>query len=112
MALKTTQPPPALCLRPGSALIGRVRVGRSPVLALIWTVRDMHVAANERDRALTNTEAIQLLQEFLKSYDRQRGLKWSDFTGHIEEYQIGRKLTRAEIHRFVKRNQVTIARSR
>ena len=81
-------------------------------MALIWTVNDVHTAANERDRALTKAEAIKLLDEMHQHYNPQYGLKWSDFTCYIEEYELGRPLTQSEITRFVKRNQLTIARSR
>ena len=79
-------------------------------MVLLWTVKDVHTAANERDRALTNAEAVQVLQVLFKHHDRQEGLKWSDFTSYIEEYALGRKMTRAEIRRFVKLNRLTIRR--
>ena len=79
-------------------------------IALVWTVRDVHTAANERDRTLTNAEAEKLLSEMLKHYNPQNGLQWSDFTSYIDEYQLGRKMTRKEIRRFVKLNKLTIQR--
>jgi len=79
-------------------------------IAIIWTVQDVHTAANERDRALTNDEAAKLLQEMLKHHNKQLGLKWSDFTGYIEDYQLGRKMNPKEIRRFVKKNALTIQR--
>ena len=37
--------------------------------------------------------------------------KWrEDLTSHVEEYALGRKLTRAELKRFVKKNILTIDR--
>ena len=79
-------------------------------IALVWTVREVHTAANERDRALTRTEAVKLLQVMLENHNPQYGLRWSDFTSYIEEYQSGRKMTRSEIRRFVKKNILTIQR--
>jgi len=79
-------------------------------IAIIWTVHHVHTAANERDRALTNDEAVKLLQEMLKHHDKQTGLKWSDFTAYIEDYQLGRRMNPKEIRRFVKLNKLTIQR--
>lgn len=80
-------------------------------IALIWTLHDVHTAANERDRALTNDEAVKLLQMMRDNHNPQYGLRWSDFTCYIEQYQPDRKMTSPEIRRFVRRNQLTIARS-
>jgi len=79
-------------------------------IAIIWTVQHVHTAANERDRALTDTEATELLQLMLTNHDRQEGLKWSDLTSYIEEYKLGRNMNIREIRRFVKLNKLTIRR--
>ena len=34
-------------------------------------------------------------------HNKQYGLRWSDFTSYIEEYALGRKLTKLELKRFV-----------
>lgn len=79
-------------------------------IAIVWDLRDVHMAANEREVALTNQEAIKVLQELHHHHNKQYGLRWSDFTSYIEEYALGRKLTRAELKRFVEKNIITIHR--
>ena len=77
-------------------------------MALVWDVQDVHTAANEREVALTNQEAINVLREMHHYHNKQYGLRWSDFTSYIEEYALGRKLTKAEVKRFVEKNLLTI----
>ena len=84
----------------------------SDKMALVWTVQDVHTAANEREVALTNQEAIKVLQELHHYHDKQLGLRWEDVTAYIEEYALGRKLTKAETKRFVEKNILTIDRKR
>jgi hypothetical protein len=74
-------------------------------MALVWDVQDVHTAANER-------EAIKVLQEMHHYHNKQCGIKWEDVTCYIEEYALGRKLTRAELKRFVEKNILTIDRKR
>ena len=82
----------------------------SDKMALVWDVQDVHTAANEREVALTNQEAIKVLQEMRHYHTKQYGIKWEDVTSYIEEYALGRKLTRAELKRFVEKNILTIDR--
>ncbi len=41
-------------------------------------------------------------------HNKQYGLRWADFTSYIEEYALGRKLTKPELKRFVEKNILTI----
>jgi hypothetical protein len=84
----------------------------SDKMALVWDLQDVHTAANEREMALTTQEAIKVLQEMHHYHDKQLGLRWKDVTCCIEEYALGRKLTRAELKRFVEKNILTIDRER
>ena len=84
----------------------------SDKIALVWDVQDVHTAANEREVALTNQEAIKVLQELHHYHNKQCGIKWEDVTCYIEEYALGRKLTKAEVKRFVDKNILTIDRKR
>ena len=84
----------------------------SDKMALVWDVQDVHTAANEREVALTNQEAIKVLQELHHYHDKQLGLQWKDVTCYIEEYGLGRKLTQVELKRFVEKNLLTIERSK
>jgi hypothetical protein len=79
-------------------------------IALIWFVNDVHTAANEREVALTQQEAIKVLQELHHHHNKQLGLRWDDVTSYIEEYALGRKLTKRELKRFVEENMLTIQR--
>jgi hypothetical protein len=84
----------------------------SDKMALVWDVQDVHTAANEREVALTNQEAIRLLREMHHYHDKQTGLQWKDVTCYIKEYALGRKLTPTELKRFVQKNLLTINRKR
>jgi hypothetical protein len=75
-------------------------------------VEDVHTAPNEREVALTNQEAIKVLQELHHYHNRQYGIKWVDLTCYIEEYGLGRKLTKRELKRFVEKNILTINRQK
>ena len=77
-------------------------------MALVWMMEDVHRAANEREVALTNSEAIDVLQTLLNQHNAQYGIKWEDLTTHIEDNGLGRKLTKAEIKRFVERDIITV----
>ena len=84
----------------------------SEKIALVWDVQDVHTAANEREVALTNKEAIKVLQELHHYHNKQTGLQWKDVTCYIEEYCLGRKLTKKELNRFVEKNILTISKRR
>ncbi len=79
-------------------------------MALVWDVQDVHTAANEREVALTNLEAVKVLEELHHHHNKQYGIRWEDLTAYIEEYALGRKLTKAELKRFVEKNILTIDR--
>ena len=77
-------------------------------MALVWMVENVHRAANEREVALTNQEAIDVLQTLLNQHNQQYGIKWEDLTTQIEDRVLGRKLTKAEIKRFVEQDLITV----
>jgi hypothetical protein len=81
-------------------------------MALVWTVQDIHTAANEQEVALTKQEAAKVLQELHHYHNKQAGIQWADVTCYIEENCLGRKLTKAELKRFVEKNLLTINRRR
>jgi hypothetical protein len=81
-------------------------------MAIVWDLRDVHTAANEREVALTKKQAQAILRDLFSHQDKQLGLRWSDLTSYIEEYGIGRKLTRTELKWFVEKNLLTINRRR
>lgn len=78
-------------------------------IALVWTVESVHRAANERGRALTNAEAVDVLQTLLTQHNPQLGLRWEDLWANIDNREkLGRKLTKAELRRFVSQDIITI----
>jgi hypothetical protein len=79
-------------------------------MALVWDVQDVHTVANECEVALTNREAIKIVQELHHYHNKQCGIKWEDVTAYIEEYALDRKLTKQELKRFVEKNILTIDR--
>lgn len=81
-------------------------------MALVWDVRDVHTAANEKGVALTSRQAIEVLQELHHYHDKQCGIQWRDVTCYIEEYALGRRLTKRELKRFGEQKLLTIDRRR
>jgi hypothetical protein len=81
-------------------------------MALVWDIQDVHTAANEREVALTNQEAIKVLQELHHYHNKQTDIQWQDVTCYVEENALGRKLTKPELKRFVGKNLLTINRKR
>ena len=79
-------------------------------IAIVWSTKDVHTAANELDLALTEREAIQVLQTLHSQHNAQFGLKWEDITAHIEAHVLGRQMTKREVHRFVTQGKLTIQR--
>jgi len=82
----------------------------SDKVLIVWRTEDVHRAANEMEVALTEKEAMTVLETLHRQHNRQLGLRWSDITDHIEAYVLGRKLTKREIHRFVSKDKLTIQR--
>jgi hypothetical protein len=77
-------------------------------MALVWSIQDVHRAANERKRALTRSEAVQILQTLHQQHNPQYGLKWTDLWDHFDLYEPGRKMSKAEISRFVTKDIITV----
>ena len=77
-------------------------------MALVWEVEDVHRAANEREVALTNQEAIGVLKKLHDQHNAQYGIRWEDLTAQIEDRVLGRKLTKTEINRFIERDSITV----
>jgi len=79
-------------------------------IAIVWDTGDVHRAANEREVALTEKEAMTVLQTLHNQHNAQCGLKWGDITAHIEENVLGRKLNQREVRLFVHHDKLTIQR--
>jgi hypothetical protein len=79
-------------------------------IAIIWKTEDVHRAANECEVALTEREAMTVLETLHLQHNPQLGLRWEDLTAHIKENVLGRKLNKREVHKFVHRDKLTIQR--
>jgi len=79
-------------------------------IAIVWETIDVHRAANEREVALTEREAMTVVETLHRQHDKQAGLKWQDITDHIEDQVLGRKLTKREVYKLVHLDQLTIQR--
>jgi hypothetical protein len=77
-------------------------------MALVWEVGDVYRAANERKRAVTESEACSILQTLHHHHNAQCGIKWNDLWEYIDLYLPGRVLTQGELKRFVERDLVTV----
>ena len=79
-------------------------------VAIVWTIEQVHQAANEQDRVLTSQEAHQLLHKLHQNYDFCIGWNWFDLLAAIEESGLGRKITKIELRRFLNKNIIAIAK--
>ncbi len=77
-------------------------------MALVWDTQDVHRAANEIEVALTEKEARELLHDLHEHHNPQYGLQWKDVTDRIRNDVLGRRLTKREVDRFVKKDILTI----
>jgi hypothetical protein len=77
-------------------------------MALVWSVEDIHRAANERKRVLTPKEAVQVLQTLHQQHDPQLGIRWEDLWAHLDLYLPGRKMSKSEMTRFVAKDIITV----
>ena len=79
-------------------------------IAIVWKTEDVHRAANEVEVALTEKEAMTVLETLHRQHNPQYGLRWEDITTHIKENVLGRKLTKREVRKFVQQDKLTIQR--
>ena len=77
-------------------------------IIIAWKIEDVHRAANELEVALSEKEAMTVLETLHFQHNAQYGLKWEDLTTNIQDNVLGRKLTKREIKRFVKQDIITI----
>ena len=77
-------------------------------IALLWTTKDVHRAANESKTVLTEPQARTLLRNLHDNYHAQYGLEWRDVSEAVEQSGLGRDITKRELHRFIHRDVLTI----
>ena len=80
-------------------------------IAIVWTVEQAHLAANERGLALTRGEARSILKQLHQRNDRFTPVSWFILLELIDEAGLGRKLTKAELNRFLKSNLIVVAKA-
>ena len=77
-------------------------------IALVWTTKDVHRAANEAKTVFTEAQARQILAGLHHNYSAQYGLKWETLTDHIQHSGLGRDISKRELHRFIHRDVLAI----
>ena len=77
-------------------------------IALLWTTKDVHRAANEAKTVLTEEQARTILRSLHDNYHAQYGLEWQDVSEAIRESGLGRDINKQELHRFIHRDVLVI----
>ncbi len=77
-------------------------------IALLWTTKNVHRAANEAKTVLTEQQARTVLRTLLEGYRPQYGIEWADVTNAIEESGLGRDITARELHRLIHLDELTV----
>jgi len=77
-------------------------------IALLWTTKEVHRAANEAKTVLTEEQARTILRTLFNDYRPQYGIEWVDVTKAIEESGLGRDITARELHRLIQRDLLTV----
>lgn len=77
-------------------------------IALLWTTKDVHRAANEARTVLTEEQARAILRSLHDNYHAQYGLEWRDVSEAIRESGLGRDISKRELHRFIHRDVLVI----
>ena len=82
--------------------------------AIIWETNDLHRLANEQSLAITENQAVTILQQAAEFYSSEKGLRRSDLAQMIKQAGIGRALTKREVAKFDARDEIVmnIPRSR
>ena len=84
----------------------------SDKMAIIWSTKDVHRAANERETVLTEEEARTILTDLHQHHNAQYGLQWKDIYEAIENSGLGRDITKRELNRIVHKDIITIHRGK
>ncbi|TXT46370.1 MAG: hypothetical protein FD140_4506 [Limisphaerales bacterium] len=77
-------------------------------IALVWTTKEVHRAANETKTVLTEEQARTILRSLHDNYHAQYGLEWRDVSEAVEQSGLGRDITKKELHRFIHRDVLVI----
>ena len=77
-------------------------------IALLWSTKDVHRAANEAKTVLTEEQARTILRSLHDNYHAQYGLEWRDVIEAIQQSGLGRDIRKKELHRFIHRDVLVI----
>jgi hypothetical protein len=77
-------------------------------IALLWTTKEVHRAANEAKTVLTEQQARTILRSLHDNYHAQYGLEWRDVSEAVEQSGLGRDISKRELHRFIHRDILAI----
>lgn len=77
-------------------------------IAVLWSTKDVHRAANEAKTVLTEDQARTILRDLLASYQPQYGLGWRDVSEAVQQSGLGRDISKRELHRFIHRDVLAI----
>ena len=75
-------------------------------IAIVWTVEQVHRAANELRTALTNA-CQKHSWKASERHNAQYGLNWECLINAIEDSGKGRNLTKVELKRFIEYDVIT-----
>ena len=73
-------------------------------IALLWTTKEVHRAANEVKTVLTEQQARIILRSLHDNYHAQYGLEWQDVSEAVKQSGLGRDIKKRELHRFIHRD--------
>ena len=77
-------------------------------IALLWSTKDVHRAANESKTVLTEQQARTILHNLHQQHNPQYGLRWSDLIEAIQQSGLGRDIRKKELHRFIHRDVLAV----
>jgi len=77
-------------------------------IALLWSTKDVHRAANESKTVLTEQQARTILHNLHQQHNPQYGLRWSDLIEAIQQSGLGRDIKERELHRFIHRDVLAV----
>jgi len=75
---------------------------------IVWEIKDVHRAANERNLVLRNDEARNILNKLMDGYNAQHGITWGMLLEIIDNTCPGRNITRQELKRFLEQGIIAI----
>ena len=79
-------------------------------IAVVWTIEQVHQAANEQKTVLTRDEARQILHKLDQQSDTFVVFDWFGLKECINDSGLGRNITTNELNQFVNKNVIAKAK--